>query len=157
MPPTASPRRITLPDGRTLDVRIPRRARRARAAVEGPGRARGRQRTAGDALVEVSIAPHPYFVREGDDIIVDLPVTMQEAVLGASLEVPTISGKVRLAIPPRSGSGTRLRLPGADRRGPPVVDLPVVLPPADEPALVDFLRGWTPVHPFDPRDGMEGP
>lgn len=152
-------RRITLPDRRTLDVRIPAGVHDGHVLrLKGQGERGVGNGPPGDALVEVSIAPHPYFVREGDDIIVSLPVTMQEAVLGASLEVPTISGKVRLAIPPHSGSGTRLRLRGRGigGRGHQYVDLRVVVPPADEPALAEFLRSWTPAHPFNPRDGMEG-
>ncbi|MBW4093028.1 MAG: J domain-containing protein [Proteobacteria bacterium] len=150
-------RRITLPDGRTLDVRIPAGVRdghvlRLRGQGE-PGLGSG---PAGDALVEVSIAPHPYFVREGDDIVMSLPVTIQEAVLGASLEVPTIGGKVRLGIPANSGTGTRLRLRGRGigGRGHQYVDLRVVLPRGEEPALAEFLRGWTPATPFNPRSGM---
>jgi DnaJ-class molecular chaperone len=151
-------RRITLPDGRTLDVRIPAGVHDGHVLrLKGQGEPGIGQGPAGDALVEVSIAPHPYFVRQGDDIVVSLPVTIQEAVLGASLEVPTISGKVRLAIPPSSGTGTRLRLRGRGiaGRGHQYVDLRVVLPPGEEPALAAFLRGWTADHPFNPREGME--
>ncbi len=152
-------RRITLPDGRTLDVRVPAGVRDGHVLrLRGQGEPGIGSGPVGDALVEVSIAPHPYFVREGDDIIVSLPVTIQEAVLGASLEVPTIGGKVRLAIPPNSGTGTRLRLRGRGigGRGHQYVDLRVVLPPGDEPALGEFLRTWTPAKAFNPRDGMEG-
>jgi DnaJ-class molecular chaperone len=110
----------------------------------------------GDALVEVAVAPHPLFRREGDDIIVTLPVTIQEAVLGTTLEVPTIKGAVRLTIPPNSGNGTRLRLRGRGihGRGHQFVELNPVLPPANEPELAEFLRGWKPHHPFNPRAGM---
>lgn len=152
-------RRITLPDGRTLDVRIPAGVHDGHVLrLKGQGEPGIGQGAPGDALVEVSIAPHPYFVRQGDDIVVSLPVTIQEAVLGASLEVPTISGKVRLVVPPNSGTGTRLRLRGRGigGRGHQYVDLRVVLPPGEEPALAEFLRGWTPTHPFTPRDEMEG-
>jgi DnaJ-class molecular chaperone len=111
----------------------------------------------GDALVEVSVAPHPIFHREGDDIIVELPVTLQEAVLGTTLEVPTIKGPVRLTIPPNSGRGTRLRLRGRGihGKGHQFVELVPVLPPADEPELTEFLKTWKPRHPTDPRADME--
>ena len=107
----------------------------------------------GDALVEVTVAPHPLFRREGDDIIVELPVTLQEAVLGATLEVPTIKGPVRLTIPPNSGRGTRLRLRGRgiEGKGHQFVELHPVLPPAEEPELAEFLKTWKPRHPIDPR------
>jgi DnaJ-class molecular chaperone len=110
----------------------------------------------GDALVEITVAPHPLFHREGDDIIIELPVTLKEAVIGASLEVPTIKGKVRLTIPPGSGSGSRLRLRGRGiREGHQFVQLHVVLPPGDEPELAAFLKDWNPQQPFDPRADLE--
>ena len=109
----------------------------------------------GDALVEIAVAPDPFFQREGDDIVIDLPVTIQEAVLGATLEVPTIKGKVRLTIPPGSGSGTRLRLRGRGlREGHQFVRLQIVLPPGEEAELAEFLRAWKPNTPFDPRAGL---
>lgn len=150
-------RRITLPDGKTLDVRIPAGVRDGhvlRLKGQGmPGIGGGPQ---GDALVEVVVAPHPLFRREGDDIIIELPVSIQEAVVGTSLEVPTIKGKVRLTIPPNSGTGTRLRLRGRGiHQGHQFVQLHVVLPPADEPELVEFLKSWEPRHPFNPRAGLE--
>jgi DnaJ-class molecular chaperone len=150
-------RRITMPEGRTLDVRIPA------GVVDGhilrlkgqgmPGLGDG---PAGDALVEIAVAPHPLFRREGDDIVIELPVTVSEAVLGASLEVPTVKGKVRLTIPPGSGTGTRLRLRGRGiREGHQFVQLHVVQPPGDEPELAAFLRDWKPRHDFNPRSGLE--
>ncbi|HVC60796.1 MAG TPA: DnaJ C-terminal domain-containing protein [Acetobacteraceae bacterium] len=150
-------RRITLPEGRTLDVRIPAGVHDGhilRLKGQGmPGLGGG---PVGDALVEIAVAPHPLFHREGDDIIVALPVTIQEAVLGATLEVPTIKGKVRLTIPPNSGTGTRLRLRGRGiHQGHQFVQLHVVLPPADEPDLAGFLKSWQPKQAFNPRAGLE--
>ena len=111
----------------------------------------------GDALVEIAVAPHPLFRREGDDIIVELPVTIQEAVLGATLEVPTIKGKVRLTIPPNSGTGTRLRLRGRGiHQGHQFVQLHVVLPPEDEPGLAEFLKTWQPRAPIQSPGGPGG-
>jgi len=152
-----STRRITLPEGRTLDVRIPagvQDGHMLRLKGQGmPGLGGG---PPGDALVEIAVAPHPLFRREGDDIIAELPVTVQEAVLGAALEVPTIKGKVRLNIPPNSGSGTRLRLRGRGiRQGHQFVQLHVVLPPTEEPELSEFLKTWKPQHAFNPRAGLE--
>jgi DnaJ-class molecular chaperone len=150
-------RRITLPDGRTLDVRIPVGVNDGQVIrLKGQGMPGIGDGAPGDALVEVAVAPHPLFRREGDDIIVALPVTIQEAVLGTTLEVPTIKGAVRLTIPPNSGNGTRLRLRGRGihGRGHQFVELNPVLPPAEEPELAEFLRGWKPHHPFNPRAGM---
>jgi DnaJ-class molecular chaperone len=150
-------RRITLPEGRTLDVRIPAGVRDGHVLrLKGQGLPGLGDGLPGDALVEIAVAPHPLFHREGDDIVIELPVTIQEAVLGASLEVPTIRGKVRVTIPPNSGTGTRLRLRGRGiREGHQFVQLHVVLPPADEPELAEFLRTWKPRRAFDPRAGLE--
>lgn len=150
-------RRITLPEGRTLDVRIPAGVQDGHVLrLKGQGMPGLGGGPSGDALVEIAVAPHPLFRREGDDIIVELPVTVQEAVLGASLEVPTIKGKVRLNIPPNSGTGTRLRLRGRGiREGHQFVQLHVVLPPAEEPEFAEFLKSWKPHHAFNPRAGLE--
>ena len=151
-------RRITLPDGRTLDVRIPPGVHDGHVLrLKGQGMPGIGEGPPGDALVEVTIAPHPLFRRDGDDIIVELPVTIQEAVIGGPLEVPTIKGQVRLTIPPGSGTGTRLRLRGrgVGDHGHQYVELKVVLPPGDEPDLAEFLRHWKPRHPFDPRAETE--
>lgn len=152
---TGVTRRLTLPEGRTLEVRIP-------AGIEdghvlrlrgqgGPGYNGG---PAGDALIEITVAPDPRFHRDGDDIVTDLRVSLREAVLGTSLEVPTIHGPVKLTIPPGSGTGTRLRLRGRGiRQGHQYVQLQVVVPPGDEPELAAFLRDWKPRHDVNPREG----
>ncbi len=150
-------RRITLPEGRTLDVRIPAGVRDGHILrLKGQGMPGLGDGAPGDALVEIVVAPHPLFRREGDDIIVELPVTIQEAVIGATLEVPTIKGKVRLTVPPNSGTGTRLRLRGRGiHHGHQFVQLHVVLPPSEEPDLAEFLKTWQPKQPFNPRAGLE--
>ena len=151
-------RRVTLPDGRTLDVKIPAGVRDGQIIrLRGQGMPGMGDGAPGDALVEVSVAPHPLFRREGDDIIIELPVSLQEAVLGASLEVPTIKGPVRLTIPPNSGTGTRLRLRGRGigEHGHQFVELHTVIPPVEEPELAEFLKTWKPQHPADPRANMK--
>ncbi|MEE3623180.1 DnaJ C-terminal domain-containing protein [Nitrospirillum sp. BR 11752] len=149
-------RRLTLPDGQVLDVAIPAGLKDGQslrlAGKGGPGLNGG---PAGDAFVEVTVSPHPLYRRDGDDIVIELPVTLKEALLGAKVKVPTIHGSVMLAIPPRSSSGTRLRLKGRGiRQGHQVVELKVVLPPGEEPELAAFLEGWTPRHDADPRAGL---
>ncbi len=121
----------------------------------------------GDALIEVHIAPHPFFRREGDDIHVELPVSLAEAVLGARVPVPTVSGPVQMTIPPGSDSGTRLRLRGKGihrrHRGPQTpgettgdqyVTLKVMIGASGDAALAEFLKGWAEQHPTDPRRAM---
>ena len=155
---TGTTRRISMPEGRTLDVRIPAGVTDGhvlRLKGQGmPGMGEGKP---GDALVEIAVAPHPLFHREGDDIVIELPVTVREAVLGATLEVPTVKGKVRLTVPPGSGTGTRLRLRGRGiREGHQFVQLHIVVPPGEEPELAAFLKDWTPKNDFNPRSGLPG-
>lgn len=152
-------RRLTLPDGKTLDVTIPAGLRDGHILrLKGQGHPGYGEGPPGDALVEITVAPHPRFRRDGDDVVLDLPVTLKEAMLGTTLEVPTVKGPVRLTIPGGSGTGTRLRLRGRGiSGGHQFVQLDVVVPPGREPALQAFLEGWTPEHAVDPRAGMEGP
>jgi DnaJ-class molecular chaperone len=148
-------RRLALPDGKTLDVRIPPGTEDGHILrLRGQGGPGFNGAAAGDALIEITVAPDPRFHRDGDDIITDMPVSLKEAVLGTALEVPTIHGPVRLSVPPGSGTGTRLRLRGKGiRQGHQFVQLQVVVPPADEPELAEFLKTWTPRGKSNPRDG----
>jgi DnaJ-class molecular chaperone len=152
-------RRVLLPDGRALDVKIPAGIEDGHTIrLKGQGRPGIGGGGTGYALIEVAVAPHPFLRRSGDDVIITLPVALQEAVLGASVSVPTIKGHVKLTIPAGSGDGTKLRLRGRGiRAGHQYVELKVVFPPGEEPALAEFLRGWTPVHQFNPRAGMDEP
>lgn len=149
-------RRVTMPDGRTLDVTVPAGVRDGQVLrLKGQGLPGFGDGPPGDALIEVSVAPHPLFRREGDDVALELPVTLQEAVLGAKVVVPTPKGAVNLGIPPNSTTGTRLRLKGRGiAGGDQYVTLKVVLPPRAEPELAAFLQTWVPQQPFDPREGM---
>ncbi len=150
-------RRLSLPDGRTLDVTIPAGLRDGHVLrLKGQGRPGHDEAPAGDALVEISVAPHRFFRRDGNDVLLELPVSLREAVLGASVEVSTIAGKVRLTIPPNSANGTKLRLA---RRGiaggDQVVELKMVLPSGPEPELTAFLQTWQPANQVDLRQAME--
>ena len=154
---TGTTRRIAMPEGRTLDVKIPAGVTDGhvlRLKNQGmPGIGDG---APGDALVEIAVAPHPLFRREGDDIVVELPVTVREALLGTTLEVPTVKGSVRLTVPPGSGTGTRLRLRGRGiREGHQFVQLHIVHPPGEEPELAAFMKDWKPRNDFNPRAGLE--
>jgi DnaJ-class molecular chaperone len=114
----------------------------------------------GDALIEVQVAPHPYFRRDGDNILLELPVSLAEAVLGARVAVPTVTGSVTMTIPKGSDTGTQLRLRGKgihrrDRReGDQIVTLTVTTGHSGDPELAAFLESWAAKHPFDPRRGM---
>jgi DnaJ-class molecular chaperone len=117
----------------------------------------------GDALIEVHVAPHPFYRRDGDDIRIELPVSLGEAVLGARISVPTVTGPVTMTIPKGADTGTLLRLRGKgihrkrggrDVEGDQYVKLKVVIGAADDPELATFLEGWAEKHPADPRQGM---
>jgi DnaJ-class molecular chaperone len=151
-------RQVTLPDGRSLRVDIPKGAETG-TVLHLPGQGmpgRGEGAPPGDALVVLEIQPHRFFRREGDDILLDLPVSLKEAVLGARVEVPTVDGPVSLTIPPHSGEGTRLRLRGRGiNGGHQYVVLKPVLPGDPEPELEEFLKRWTPRDNSDPRAGLK--
>lgn len=157
-------RRVTLPDGRSLDVDLPAGLEDgATVRLKGQGLPGVNGGPAGDALITVSVRPHPWFRREGTAVHLDLPVTLAEAVLGARVRVPTIDGPVMLAIPRGANNGTRLRLKGkgipeADgrNRGDQFVTVRIALPDPPDPALEEFVKGYTPPDGYDPRKGMEG-
>jgi DnaJ-class molecular chaperone len=119
----------------------------------------------GDALIEVHVAPHPWFRREGDDIHMELPVSLAEAVLGARVPVATVTGPVTMTIPKGSDTGTQLRLRGkgirrkrrgAETAGDQYVTLKVVIGASGDPELANFLEEWAKQHPTDPRRGIGG-
>jgi DnaJ-class molecular chaperone len=113
----------------------------------------------GDALIEVHVAAHPLFHRDGDNIRIELPVSLAEAVLGARVTVPTVAGPVTMTIPKGSDTGAVLRLrgKGVQRRratGDQYVTLKVVIGSSSDPELAEFIEKWASRHPFDPRQGM---
>ncbi|MEM9684041.1 MAG: J domain-containing protein, partial [Pseudomonadota bacterium] len=152
-------RRITLYDGKSLDVTIPpgtEDGQTLRLRGQGmPGLGGG----AGDAYVTVQVQEDPIFDRDGRDIHVTVPVTLDEAVLGGKIRVPTIDGPVAVSVPPGSNTGSRLRLKGKGvatgsggaNRGDQIVHLQVVLPEKPDEELRDFLQGWAMRHPYDVR------
>lgn len=151
--------RITLPDGASLEVQIPAGVtdgQTIRLRGKGdPGHGGG---PAGDALITISVRPHPVFRREGDDIVLTLPITLDEAVLGAKVATPTIDGRVNLTIPAGASSGQTLRLRGrgvkigkGDKRGDQRVELKIVAPPSIDEGLKTFMEEWRKDHAHDPR------
>jgi DnaJ-class molecular chaperone len=149
-------RRIAFSDGRTLDITIPKGASDGqvlRLKGQGsPGRA-----GAGDALIELAIRPHPVFKREGDNLVMDLPVSAPDAILGGKIEAPTPEGPVTLTVPPGSNSGSTLRLKGrglagpTGRRGDLMARLVVTLPEKPDPELQKFAETWRAERPYAPR------
>lgn len=152
-------RTVTLPDGRTVQLTIPAGTEDGTVLrLAGQGMPGEPGAPAGDLLAAVEVEPHRFFRREGRDILLELPVTLKEAVLGARIEVPTIAGPVTLTIPPRSADGSRLRLRGRGvQGGHQVVVLKVLVPTGVEPELEAFLKTWTPRDRTNPRAGMLDP
>ena len=155
-------RTITLPEGKTLQVTIPEGSQdrqMLRLKDQGmPGFGGG---PAGDAYVELHVEPHPFFHRKDDNIHVEVPVSLKEAVLGAQIEVPTIAGPVSVTVPKSSNTGSALRLRGrgirngkSGERGHQLITLKVILPAVVEPELVAFLETWQPKVQQDPRKEM---
>jgi DnaJ-class molecular chaperone len=150
--------RLTLPGGGTLDVTIPPGIQQGQMLrLRGKGEPSPGEGEPGDALVEISIKPHPFFIRHGDDIHLELPVTLTEAVLGARVEAPTPTGKVLVTVPKGSNTGSILRLKGKGvaSRGDELVKLKVMLPAEPEPELEAFLADWKPRTSYDPRREMQ--
>jgi DnaJ-class molecular chaperone len=149
-------RRIAFSDGRTIDVTIPKGAQEGqtlRLKGQGsPGRA-----GPGDALIELAIAPHPTFRREGDNLVMDVPVTIYDAVLGGKAEAPTPDGPVTLTIPKGANTGTRLRLKGRGlagpqgRRGDLFARLVVTLPDKPDAELDALAEKWKRERPYTPQ------
>ena len=147
------PQRITLGDGKTIDLKLPQgiedgtRIRLSGKGQEGPG---GR----GDAIVTVEVGPHRFFTRDGNNIRLDLPVTLKEAVLGAKVKVPTPEGAVMMTIPKGTSSGKVLRLKGRGftakdgKRGDQLVTVAIDLP-SDDAELQRFAEQWK--APGNPR------
>jgi len=143
---TLAPQRITLQDGKTIDLKLPAgvesgtQMRLSGKGQPGPG-------GAGDAIVTIDVKPHPFFKRDGDNVLLDLPITLDEAVKGGKVKVPTVDGPVMLGVPAGSTSGKTLRLRGKGftakdgKRGDQLVTLQIDVP-ADDAALKAFIDGW---------------
>lgn len=156
---TGASKRLTLPDGGTLDVTIPAGLVDGQVLrLRGKGAPGAGTGGPGDALIEVEVEPDPRFTREGDDISIALPVSLGEAVLGGRIRVPTPTGAVTMAVPKGSNTGTKLRLkgkgaPGRDGgHGDQYVTLTIVLPPGADPDLEAFVSSWETGKAFNPRD-----
>ena len=153
-------RRVKLPDGKRFDVRVPIGVKDGHtirlSGATGTGEA-------ADAAVVVSVEPHPYFRRDGNDILLNLPVTLGEAIHGAKINVPTLHGPVAMTVPGGSSSGQGLRLKGKGvpahaihAPGDQLVTLQILLPETPDAELADLVKRWEAAHPYDPRKKMGG-
>nr|WP_206364692.1 DnaJ C-terminal domain-containing protein [Sphingomonas populi] len=156
---TLAPQRLRLADGKTIDLKLPANLENG-AQMRLAGRGQPGPGGAGDGIVKIEIQPHRFFTRDGDNVRLDLPVSLSEAVLGASVRVPTVEGAVMLTVPKNSTSGKTLRLRGrgfhkadGSGRGDQLVTLMVDLPVGDE-ALIDFVQGWKDQDKRNPRGNL---
>jgi DnaJ-class molecular chaperone len=152
-------KRVRLPTGKELNVKIP-----AGVTSGQQIRLRGQGETApghppGDLLITVTIAPHPFFKVDGNDLKVDLPITLYEAVLGGKVRVPTLGGAVELSIPRNTSSGRTFRLKGkglpkAGSVGDLYVTARIILPDGNDAELEALMQKWRDSHPYNPRSDL---
>lgn len=155
---TGGQQRITLPDGKQLGVTIPEGVADGQTIrLKGLGHPGRGDAPAGDAMIEVHVRQHPTFERKGDDIVSDLPVAIDEAILGAKVEVQTVTGRLNVSIPKGASSGQTLRLKGKGVKGKKgaygdhLVRLKIVMPKTIDEELEKFMQGWRERHAYNPR------
>ncbi len=153
-------KRIELPGGRSLDLTIPPGTADGQSLrLKGQGQAGSGG--AGDAYIEIKVQPHAFFTRQDQDIHVDVPVNLREAVLGGKIAVPTIDGSVMLTVPKNASTGTTLRLKGkgvpgkGKTRGDQYVHLKVMLPEHPDAALERFVAEWGAAGDYDVRGKLK--
>ncbi|KWT70082.1 DnaJ-class molecular chaperone CbpA [Hyphomicrobium sulfonivorans] len=151
-------KRVTLPGGGTLDLTVPAGVGDLQVLrLKGKGQRGVGAGESGDALVEVRVRPHPFFRREGEDIMLEVPIGIDEAVLGAKVEVPTISGRVQITVPKGTSSGRVFRLrgkgvkpSGKQEAGDQLVTVRIVLPEKIDDTLAYFFSEWRQKNSYDP-------
>lgn len=136
-------------DGRTIDLRVPagvEEGKKLRLAGQGPG--------GGDLLVRVKIEPHPYFRREGNNVILEVPISVSEAILGAKVDVPTLDGThLTVTVPAGTSSGARLRLRGKGiAGGDQYIEIKIVAPKPHDHRSRELIEEFARLHPQDPRE-----
>ncbi len=152
-------KRITLPSGGVLDLNVPVGTTDGQVLrLRGKGQAGLGGGEAGDALVEIQVRSHPTFTRSGDDIVSEVPIAIDEAILGAKIEIETVTGRVQVSVPKGASSGTMLRLrgkgvenPAKGTRGDHRVKLQVILPKKIDESLAYFMSEWRQNNAYNPR------
>ena len=153
-------RRVHLPNGREVEVKIPTGlADGQQIRLKGQGMPGAGGGPAGDVLITIHIAPHPQFKLDGNNLRVEVPISLYEAVLGGKVRVPTLDGAVELAIPAGTNSGRIFRLkgkgmPAKSGHGDLFALVRIVLPEGKDPELEELMRKWREEKPYDPRRDM---
>ncbi len=153
-------KRVTLPEGTVLDLTVPEGVVDGQVLrLKGKGQPGIGGGDHGDALVEIKVRPHTEYERDGDNVLFNLPISIDEAVLGAKIEVPTISGTVNLSIPKGTSSGRKFRLRGkgvhnrtTGTTGDQIVTVSIVLPDRVDDSLSYFMSEWRQNNAYDPRE-----
>lgn len=152
-------RRISLSNGKSIEIAIPPGTEdQQKLRLKGQGMNGANGGPDGDAIIEVHVETHPLFIRMGDDIHIELPVTLPEAVLGATIKIPTIDGTVALKVPAGSNTGSTLRLKNKGltnqktrTRGDQYIKLKVLLPDPPDTDLIQFMEKWSRERGYDVR------
>ncbi len=153
--------RVTLPTGRTLEVKVPAGIEDGKAIrLKGQGHPGQSGGASGDAIVTVQVAPHRLFQIDGRDLRIDLPVSLYEAVLGGKIAVPTLDGIVEITLPPGANRGRTLRLrgkglPNAQGAGDMLVTPRIALPEGTDADLEELMRRWQKEKSYDPRAALK--
>ena len=156
---TGAKKRVTLPEGGVLDLSVPEGVQDGQILrLKGKGGTGAVER--GDALVEIKVRPHSNFKRVGDDVAFEVPVTLDEAILGGKIEVATVQGRVQLNLPKGTNSGQIFRLKGKGVRnagsgitGDGLAAIRIVMPPTIDDSLSYFFSEWRQTHKYDPGRG----
>jgi DnaJ-class molecular chaperone len=152
--------RVHLPTGKDVEVKIPAgltSGQQIRLKGQGWPSPAG---NAGDALITVNVAPHPLFTPDGNDLRIDLPITLYEAALGGKVRVPTLDRAVDLAIPAGTNSGRTFRLKGKGLKsktgsGDLLATVRIMLPEKTDDEFKDLMKAWRDKKPYDPRGDLE--
>lgn len=152
-------KRVTLPEGGVLDLGVPAGVSDGQTLrLKGKGSPGVRGGSHGDALIEIKVRPHAEFKRQGQDILLELPITIDEAILGAKIKVPTVSGQVQVTIPKGTDSGRMLRLKGkgvvnktTGKTGDQLVSIRIAMPDEIDDQLAYFMTEWRLKNGYNPR------
>ena len=154
---------IKLPDGKSIKVKIPAGITSGqKLRLKGQGEVGNTSGKASDAYIEILVKPSSLFSRDANSILMELPISLSEAVLGAEIKIPTVDNHVMLKIPAGASTGMKLRVKGkgigaigSKTRGDFIVTLKVVMPPHIDPELHDMIRAWSLTHSYNPRENIE--
>lgn len=146
-------KRITMPDGNTLDINIPEASKSGqKLRLKGKGNSNPKDNIAGDAYIEMHVKPDNFYKNKGHDIYIDLPISINEAILGSKIKVPTIHGKVEVNIPKGTSGGAKMRLKGKGiKKGDQYINLIIKMPKEIDKELEELIKAWSLEHSYNPR------